>query len=47
MNYLRVQLDDDDYYDGPIQSEFESDDSNGIQCFFYIAFQFIHDASSS
>ncbi|KAJ8649505.1 hypothetical protein MRB53_002528 [Persea americana] len=31
MDYLRVQVDDDDcndYYEGPIRSEFESDDSN-------------------
>lgn len=42
MNYLRVQVDDDDcndYYEGPIRSEFESDDSNGIHRFFYIVFQ--------
>lgn len=28
-----VQVNDDDYYDGPLQSDYESDDSNGT-CIF-------------
>lgn len=35
---LRVQVDNEDYYDGPDDSEYETDDSNGLSLLSFLIF---------
>lgn len=34
----RVQVADDDFYEGPLESDYETDDSNGLYTFFFCSF---------